>query len=102
MKSRNGIYYSLDESDYILQFNNIKYVFSSPTVMNKFYMRRKKHQEEFNAYMSAKYGMRFELEELADIILYSKMEKRGFKIIINGREYRCQSEVLIEKVSVVQ
>lgn len=95
LKSRNGIYYNLSESDYRVSFDGVVAYFSSPVTQNKYYQKRLEHRKEFNIYYSSKLGLQVDFGLLADIILYSKMEKRGFRLVMNGGEYRCLNSITL-------
>lgn len=86
MKTINGIYNDIMESDYVVVKNKIKFYFSSEVYARKFSERVDKYvQGEL-----AKYNNRFDTiisgENLYLIDYYRKIEKRGFRIVYNNLE----------------
>lgn len=93
MKTRDGIYYDLRYSDYKLTVNCLTYVFSSQLHLEKFRARLKENRDIINYSLSKRFNFDVNVEQLADIVLYKKIEKRGFRIItIDGKEL-CQKSL---------
>lgn len=89
MITRNGVYNNINESTYSVCVNGIVYYFSSQLYKRKFIERYRKEREILNSKLSKKYKIQIDVNILSDFILYSNIEKRGFKLEINGRVYRC-------------
>lgn len=91
MKSARGIYYDLNESTYIYNFtlkNIYSLYFSSEYLMNKFKDKINMYIKELNDKLKSIYLVNIDASLLAIIILYSKIEYRGFKVVINDIEYQ--------------
>lgn len=86
--TQRGIYHNLKESKYVLSNTEIMLYFSSELYLNQFIKKVDKNR--------ARYRKRFEATEhlnsdaLADIILYTEIEKRGFRIVQRGFEITCR------------
>lgn len=95
MKSARGIYYDLNETTYIFHFvfengdGNDSYTlyFSSAYLMDKFKYKFNLYVKELNDKLKSIYLVNIDTSLLAIITLYSKIEKRGFKVVINDIEY---------------
>lgn len=95
MKSARGIYYDLNESTYIYEFTMgdiFKLYFSSEYLMNKFKDKIDDYIKQLNDKMRSIYFVNINSTLLAIIILYSKIEYRGFKVVINNIEYNGLNE----------
>lgn len=82
MKTRNGIYYDLTKSTYsfISKELNLIFMFSSDLYLCKFEEQFKEHRKEFNLKYSVRFKFDVNFTLLPDLILYRKIEKRGFLI----------------------
>jgi hypothetical protein len=93
MKTRNGIVYDLNLSNYRHKVNDITYIFSSLLHKEKFIKRLEDNRKTFYTALTNRYDITIEFNNLADIMLYKKIETRGF-LIINGRGDKiCQKEI---------
>jgi len=95
MKSARGIYYDLNESTYIFEFtldDTFKLYFSSEYLMNKFQDKLGDYIKEINDKLKSIYLLNINATKLAIIMLYNKIEYRGFKVVINNIEYRGLNE----------
>ena len=90
MKSARGIYYDLKESDYVavLNINNeeIKFYFSSPFLRRKFLEKVNDYIHTENLKLSSLYKVNIDLSKQLVISYYKKIEKRGFRVLINNKE----------------
>lgn len=97
MKTRNGIYNQLEESniDYVVEYDShkITFTFSSQFNKNRFIERLKSSREYFNESLSKRFGCHIALDELCDIHLYSIIEKRGFLIKIDEVMFKCKDKL---------
>jgi YHS domain-containing protein len=87
--TRYGVYHDLSESTYSMSIGGIEYFFSS-----KVYMRKFKEQVSDNRInLIAKFfkaGIMINPVYIADLALYQKIEKRGFRVVYKGRELTWQ------------
>ena len=97
MKTINGIYLDLKESDYKLNYNGLIYYFSSELYMNKFKNNVKQFIVEETAKLKTKYKINIYFDTMLTIAYYKKIEKRGFRIVykINEKETELTEEVLL-------
>lgn len=85
MRTRNGIYYDLKQSTYHYTIDGVMYVFSSFRHRQKFKEKLEDHREQINASLSKRFGISVNVDLLADIVLYRKVETRGFLIVKEGQ-----------------
>lgn len=95
MITRDGIYYSLQYSNYRFTTNDITYVFSSKLHLEKFKKQYTEHRNDLSIKFTRRYGITIHLHTLSDVVLYKRIESRGFLIIKEGVEL-CQSEVILD------
>ena len=97
MKTINGIYLDLKESEYKLNYNGLIYYFSSELYMNKFKKNVKQFIVEETAKLKTKYKINIYFDTMLTIAYYKKIEKRGFRIVykINEKETELSEEVLL-------
>ena len=90
MKSARGVYYDINESDYIvvLTINNeeIKLYFSSLFLRKKFLENVNDYIHNENLKLSFMYKIDINATKLLLLSYYKKIEKRGFRVIINNRK----------------
>lgn len=87
MKTIRGIYNNLSESTYNYVYNGVKYYFSSKVYMEKFINRLEAFIDEEVDKMQVKFKTKVFADNVFAIKLYTLIEKRGFLIEINGKEY---------------
>lgn len=97
MKTRNGIYYNLSHSKYtfVVPDTNIKFVFSSMLYMTKFKEQYLLNREQQNIKFKSRYKLNIATVILPDVMLYNKIEKRGFLIINERGQELCQENLLL-------
>jgi len=102
--TRNGIYYRLDTSKYRFKVpdTNITFVFSSDLHLCKFEERYKSNREEQNIKFNARYRINVDTKVLPDILLYKKIETRGFLLIDEKGLKICQESLLLNGERVTQ
>lgn len=78
------IYLNIDESNYIFEYGDLKFYFSSLFYKNKF----EKEFFEFVINETRKLEIKFKCslncQEMIMLLLYKKIEKRGFKVLYKG------------------
>lgn len=104
--TRHGICYNLKTSPYkhIEKYDDMEVVFafSSQIYIPKFEERQKANRDKINASLANRFGVAFENNLLSDIMLYSKVESRGFYLTINGEEFECLSNLKLNGVKKIQ
>lgn len=80
MKSKYGVEYDVNESDYAIERNGFIFRFSTPVHMNRFEKDVKKREEWLNDSMKRRFKIPCEMTLLADVQLYIMVENRGFSI----------------------
>lgn len=90
MKSARGIYYDIKESDYYtkLNINNEEIVlyFSSNFLKKKFLDNIATYIHNENIKLSILYKIDIDATKLLILSYYKKLEKRGFRVLINDKE----------------
>lgn len=90
---RTKIYYNLRESKYRIIIGEITFVFSSIKNFNTFVNNWKDFVLEQNTRASVRNKVAFDGTQMQVIRYYQTIEKRGFYILINGREITCQNQI---------
>ena len=83
VKTRNGIIYDLNESDYRHTENGLTFVFSSQLYLDKFINKIQENRKYINNSLSKRFDVKVDVSALADVVLYGKIEKRGYLIVTN-------------------
>jgi hypothetical protein len=96
MISRNGIYYNLSDSIHRLTVNDITFVFSSKSHLVKFKEKYRNHRITIAKSLSNRFSLTVFLNTVADVVLYSKIETRGFLLVINGGEEVCKENLILD------
>ena len=90
MKSARGIYYDIKESDYYVELNinheNIVFYFSSLFLRKKFLDNVGNYIKHENLKINIHYKIDLDATKLLLLSFYKKIEKRGFKVLINNKE----------------
>lgn len=87
MISRNGVCYDLNMSSYRYRVDNLTYVFSSKLHLEKFKKKFKENRDIINHSLSNRFNIDVDVSQLSDIVLYRKIETRGFLIVtVEGKE----------------
>lgn len=87
MKTIKGIYLDLNESDYTFKFEDIVFYFSSMQYLEKFKTNVESYITEQTIKLELKYKLNVEFRRYLAISYYKQLEKRGFRILLNEREY---------------
>lgn len=83
--TKSGIYHNLKESHYTVSNSEAVFFFSSVVNLNKFLKRYTDHRIDFDRKMKKFTGNTpYNLDTLADIVLYETIEKRGFHCWVKG------------------
>ena len=80
-----GIYHNLKESEYTASDSEVVFFFSSKLYRDKFLEEYENHREAFLTKMHRLTGeIPLNMTTLADITLYRRIEKRGFRALMRG------------------
>lgn len=100
MLTVRGIAYDLELSPYkseiIYNQEKITFKFSSKMYETKFNDKLVENRNKISTSLSNRFGFNISNDLLSDIILYSKIEKRGFLIISEKEKYRCLSSIKLD------
>lgn len=91
--TRNNIFYNLEESPYRLTLDGMTLVFSSEMHRIKFLASMKNNREKINESLSARFGTCVKLDKMSDLVLYAKIEKRGFLVITESEVFKWLDQV---------
>ena len=91
--SRNGVFYDLNYSDYRVTVDGLTFVFSTQLHLDKFKAQLESHREKINTSLSRRFNYTVDASRLADIVLYKKVETRGFLIEYKGAKL-CQKSLI--------
>lgn len=87
MITKNGVCYDFSISPYKYRAGDLTFVFSSKSHADKFKKKLKENRDIINYSLTKRFNYNVDVSELADIVLYRKIETRGFLIITaNGSE----------------
>ena len=90
MKSARGIYYDLKESDYVAELNingeEIKLFFSSNFIKTRFLEKVGNFIHNENIRITVMYRIDVDATKLLILSFYKRLEKRGFRVLINDKE----------------
>ena len=93
MISRNGVVYDLNVSSYRYTVGGLTYVFSSKLHLDKFKKKLKENRDIINYSLSKRFNMTVDVSQLADVVLYRKIETRGFLIVTGEGNELCQNNI---------
>lgn len=96
MKTKKGIYKNIGDSDYCVTVEGITFYFSSRFYLGNFTKAVEQEMTDFSKRMEKVYNDKFNLkmDKFALIRLYELIEKRGFRVVINGEDVRCLNNVI--------
>lgn len=93
MITRNGVCYDLTISSYRHTVGRMTYVFSSRLHLDKFKKKLKENRDIINYSLSKRFNLSVDVTELADLVLYRKIETRGFLIVTDEGNELCQDNI---------
>lgn len=94
MKSKRGIYYDLEESDYKTNIDNFTFVFSSLFYLTLFKTNLEEYIKYENNRINNKIKKDIDLKEVILIDLYKKIEKRGFLVYYKDKQLKDYSFIV--------
>lgn len=74
----------------------VKFIFSSELYKNKFLERYEEHREQINNSLSNRFGIKIVINDLADLRLYTTIEKRGFLIYKGLVKIECLNDIILD------
>ena len=74
----------------------LEFIFSSELYKNKFLERYEGHREQINNSLSNRFGIKIIIDDLADLRLYSTIEKRGFLIYKGLVTFECLNDIVLD------
>lgn len=80
------VYYNLDESTYLFNYQRFTFIFSSKFYIEKFKKELSSYVDIETRKLVSKYQVNLEGSEYLALSLYKKIEKRGFKVLYNDEE----------------
>jgi hypothetical protein len=84
IKTRGGVVYDLKLSPYIHEDKNMQFYFSSKLHMKRFLEKRNEERNILKYSLKRRFKCEIECDILSDLILYKKIETRGFLIYVFG------------------
>lgn len=85
MRTRGGIYYDLQESEFKYKIGDYEFNFSSELYMHKFMTGLNDFVKDENNKINSKYKLEGDFKEYLTIIYYKKVERRGFYVTFKGK-----------------
>lgn len=85
MKTINGIYNDIMESDYYSDQGKYRFYFSSQVYKQKFESRLHTYIENESKKLELKYQTNVNFDELLTFKLYQYIEKRGFRVEVDSK-----------------
>lgn len=92
MLTRNGVCYDLKLSKFRSTQGDLTFVFSSLPHKEKFEQRLRSNRDTINYSLSKRFNTKIDVSTLADIVLYKKIETRGFLIVSKDGKFSCLEE----------
>lgn len=93
MITKNGICYNLQKSPYKTECENVTFVFSSELHKTKFEKQRKAHRKKINESLTKRFGISVDVSLLADVVLYKRIETRGFLLESKEGNFECVNDI---------
>ena len=100
MLTRSKIAYDLNISPHktvvVYDDSVIEYVFSSNLYKESFLNKITEHREKIGNSLSNRFGFQIKCDKLADLKLYTTIEKRGFLINVDGEKIECLNNITLD------
>lgn len=95
--TRSGIYYNLKLSSYKFDNGHFVFYFSSKLNLGKFKKGLEFWKSDINERMYKRFGVRLQTFDLIHFLLYERIEKRGYYVVISGgKEEVCLEELELD------
>lgn len=95
MITKHGVCYDLYISSYRTTVNGITFVFSSRLHLDKFKKNLHENREKISDSLSKRFNVRVDVTILADIVLYKKIESRGFLLVVKEVNIECLNDIIL-------
>ena len=82
------VYKDINESNYIFEYNKLKFYFSSLFYKEKFIKEHIDFIRDETMKLKIKFKCSIYCDEMILLLLYKKIEKRGFKVLYNDKPIR--------------
>ena len=82
------IYNDINESNYIFKYNDLVFYFSSNFYKEKFIKEHINFIRDETMKLRIKFKCGIYCDEMILLLLYKKIEKRGFKVLYNDKQVR--------------
>lgn len=82
------VFTDINESNFIFNYDNLTLYFSSELYLEKFKREYKKYLKEETMRFKLRYKCNIFCDVMLLLLLYKKIEKRGFKALYNGQRIR--------------
>ena len=80
------IYNDINESNYTIEYDELVFYFSSKFYLEKFTREYSNFIKDETMKFKIKYKCNAYIDEMLLLLLYKKIEKRGFKVLYDGNE----------------
>ena len=99
--TRSNIAYDLEFSPHMVTMpygvnEELTFIFSSELYKNKFMEKRESNRAQIEQSLKKRFGIAIKAEILADIRLYTTIEKRGFLIVKEGEKIKCLDNLKLD------
>lgn len=98
--TRYGVAYDLENTPFVYKVKYgseiYEYKFSSKLYLDKFMNKSFDYRKQVNESLTNRFGFAIENNLLADIKLYSTIEKRGFLIANQNRRFHCLNNIVLD------
>lgn len=82
------VYNDINESNYTFKYDDLLFYFSSKFYLEKFTKEYTNFIKDETMKLKIKFKCNIYCDEMILLLLYKKIEKRGFKVLYNNRELR--------------
>lgn len=83
----------MEQSTFRVTDNGLTYVFSSKLHLQKFKNKLRENRDIINYSLSKRFNFPVDVSQLADLVLYRKIETRGFLILTSEGKQICQNNI---------
>ncbi len=83
--SENIIYNDIDKSNYVFDYDHLHFYFSSKFYLEKFKKLYNDFLKEETMKLKIKFKCNLYVDEMILLLLYKKIEKRGFKVLYDDK-----------------